>query len=114
MVRFQISDWVEKNSMSWETVRDWLVGSIAWELLFRLLAISYLADLVIWPLGQVFGIFKTKSQTTLALILFPLFLFIILFSVTITNQVKPDIYGVPLRTIYGGHTIETKIDNVAL
>jgi hypothetical protein len=107
-------DCAENNSMPWETIRDWLVGSVAWELLFRLLALSYLADFVIWPLGKAFGLFKNKAQTTAALILVPLFLFLVLFSITTANQATPDIYGIPLRTVYGGHTIDNKIDNVAL
>ena len=69
-----------------DAIKEWLAGNIAWALIVKLLAISYLSNLVLWPLGKVFGLFTSKMQATATILLAPFFIFLLLFAISLTNQ----------------------------
>jgi hypothetical protein len=89
--------WQFKMSADW--LKDLLIGSLTWELIVRLLAISYLSDIIWWPLGKFFGIFKTKLQATLFLGLFPLAIFLVFVAFSSATSMQPRLRGEVVRLI---------------
>jgi hypothetical protein len=91
---------------------DWFLNGLASEYVIRLLAYSYLSNIIFWPLGYIFSFFKTKMQATLFLILTPLFIFLMLLAFSSANMSQPNLHAEVLRSVYGGSTPDKQVTNI--